>query len=142
MASFNFNALLDHLCRAKINFATDTFKMMLLSAPLAETEKDAFDYRNDITNEITGTGYTAGGKAVALTLGAVDTTNNRIDITADVVNWPSATLSAQAAVIYKSRGGAASADELVSHIDFGGTFPSGGGTYTVTPNGQIRLANS
>jgi hypothetical protein len=141
MASFNFNALLDHMAQGRINFATDSFKLMLLSAPLTETEKDGFDYRNDITTEITGLGYTAGGAAVTMTKGAIDTANNRLDITGAVVTFSNATITAQAAVIYKSRGGAASADELISHIDFAGTVTSTNGTYTVTPTGQIRLQN-
>lgn len=141
MASFNFNAGIRAIVTGAIDLDTDSFKMMLLSSALTETEKDAFDFRNDIVNEVTGTGYTAGGAAVTLTVAAVDTVNNDVEITCSSPSWASATISAAAAVIYKSRGGASSADELLCHIDFGGTVTSTGGTFTVTPSGSIKFQN-
>ena len=141
MASFNFNAAIHKIVTGAIDLDTDSFKMLLLSSVLTETEKDAFDFRNDIVNEVTGTGYTAGGAACTLTVAAVDTVNNDVEITCAPVNWAAATITALGAVIYKARGGASSADEVLCFIDFGGTVTSTGGTFTVTPSGSLKFQN-
>lgn len=141
MASFNFNAGIRAIVTGAIDLDTDSFKMLLITSALTETEKDGFDFRNDIVNEVTGTGYTAGGAAVTLTVAAVDTANNDVEITCSSPSWPAATISAAAGIIYKSRGGASSADELLCHIDFGGTVVSTNGTFTVTPSGSLKFQN-
>jgi hypothetical protein len=143
MASFNFNFMVHKALTGNINFGTDTFRMLLTTGTvLGETEKDTFDYRNDITTEHAATGgYATGGNVVALTVAAVDTVNNDIEITAAPVAWSSSTITATGAVIYKARGGASSADELVCYIDFGGTVSSTNGTFTVTPTGSIKFQN-
>lgn len=144
MASFNFNSGIRDCVVGNINLSTDTFKMMLLSGTvLAETEKDTFFKRSQVTTEATGTGYTAGGNAVTLTVEAVASvaSDNALDITASAVSWPSSTITATGAVIYKARGGAATADELLCYIDFGGGVSSTAGTFTVTPSGSIKFQN-
>jgi hypothetical protein len=47
------------------------------------------------------------------------------------VNWASSTITARAAVIYKSRGGASSADELVCYVDFGADVSSSAATFSL-----------
>lgn len=52
------------LLAGDVNVLSDTLKMALVQA--AHTpDLDAHDYFNDITNEASGTGYTAGGQALA-----------------------------------------------------------------------------
>ena len=46
-------------------------------------------------------------------------------------NWPTSTITAAGAVIYKSRGGASSADELIFYNDFGGNVSSSNATFSV-----------
>lgn len=141
MASFNFNIGIRNIVTGAIDLDTDSFKMMLVSVMPGATEKDTWDYRNDVTNEVTGTGYTTGGAACTLTVAAVDTTNDDIEVTCAPVSWTTATISAVGAIIYKSRGGASSADELLCAIDFGGTITSTAGTFTVTPSGSLKFQN-
>ena len=140
MASLVFNSAIRAALTGGVNFAADTFKMILLSAVPGETEKDGWDFRSDVTTEITGTGYTAGGSTVALTVAATDDTNNDVEITAGSVAWPSSTITAVAALIYKSTG-VASSDQLIGTIDFGGTVSSTSDTFTVTPSGSIKFQN-
>lgn len=143
MASFNFNNMIHKALTGNIDFDTDTFKMLLTTGTvLGETEKDSFIFRSSVTTEVAnGNGYTTGGNAVTLTVAASDGTNNDIEITASAVSWPTSTISATGAVIYKSRGGAATADEVVCFIDFAGTVASTNGTFTVTPTGSIKFQN-
>ncbi len=141
MASFNFNSFVRDVITGAIDLDTDTFKMMLVTSAPTTTHKDTWTKRSDVTGEVSGTGYTAGGAAVTLTVAAVDTGNDDVEITCSSPSWTTATISAAAAVIYKSRGGASSADELVCSIDFGGTVSSTAGTFIVTPTGSLKFQN-
>jgi len=138
MASFNFTATI----RTIVNnyFGSGTYKMLLVSVLPGETEKDSWDFRNDVTNEVVGVGYTAGGTAVTLTVAAVDTVNNDVEVTCSSPSWPSATITAVGGVLYKDSGSAAT-DALISVVDFGGSVSSTNGTFTVTPSGSIKFQN-
>lgn len=140
MASSNFLALTDHLARAGINFAADSFKVLLVSAAPSEANLDAWANRSDVSNEVTGTGYTAGGVAIALTVGSVDAANNRLAITpANLApGWTGATITAVGAVIFKSTGNAAT-DKLVTFVDFGGTVSSTNGNYAITFSAPLYI---
>lgn len=138
MASFIYNSAVDDLARNSIDFDTDTFKVMLVTSSYA-ANKDTHTKRSDVTNEVTGTGYTAGGTSSACTV-TKDTTNDKVTLSFAAVSWSSSTITAAAAVIYKARGGASSADELVAYVDFGGTISSSGGTYAVGTS-TITLQN-
>jgi hypothetical protein len=103
-------------------------------------DKDTHTKRSNVTNEVSGTGYTAGGQAVTVTT-ALDTANDRFDVSFTDVTWPSSTITARAAVIYKRRGGAASADELVCYFDFVSDKTTTGGTFTLDFTGPLRYQN-
>jgi hypothetical protein len=138
MASLIYNRALELLARGSIDFDTDAFKVMLTTSSYAE-DKDAHDFRNDVTNEVSGTGYTAGGKTVTVSV-ALDTATDRVNITLGGTNWPTATITARKAVYYKDRGGAASADELVAVNDFGADVTSTADTFTLAAS-TLRIQN-
>jgi hypothetical protein len=129
MASLLYNSAVDDMARGAIDFDTDTFKVMLVTSSYTP-DKDTHDKRNDVTNEVSGTGYTAGGVTSACTV-TKDTANDRVTLSFAAVSWASSTITARGAVIYKSRGGASSADELVAYNDFGSDVASASGTFTV-----------
>ena len=138
MASFNFTNLTRHYANGAVKFdGSQTFKVLLVSSVPTTTEttgnQDAWVNRSDVTGEVTGTGYTAGGVAVTVTVGTVDTTNNRTPVTFTNLapGWTTSTITAVAAIIYKSTGTAAT-DKLICMIDFGGTVSSTAGNYNVT----------
>lgn len=130
MASTAFDSLLSDLVNNNVKFGTtpDTFYIMLTTG--YTPNKGTHAKRSDVTGEVTGTAYTAGGQAIVPTT-ALDTTNHRITLTFPAVSWASSTISATGAVVYKRRGGAATADELVYFDDFGATVASSNGTFTV-----------
>lgn len=138
MASLVFNRLLELWARGNIDFDTDTFKVLLTTSVYAEN-KDTHDFRDDVTNEVTGTGYTAGGNTVTVTV-TLDTVNDRVDISLGGTTWPTSTITARKAVYYKSRGGLASADELVAVNDFGADVISSAGTFTLNAS-TLRVSN-
>lgn len=127
MASFFFDSALDDLAKHNIDLSADTFYMLLVSAaPNRATNLK----RSDIASEVTGTGYAAGGVACVLTL-ANDTSLHKETATTASTSWAASTISAVGAVLYKHRGGASSADNLLAYLDFGGTVTDTAGTFTV-----------
>jgi len=139
MSSLIFNSFLDDLARGLIDMDTDTFKIMLVASAYT-ADKDAHLKRSAVTNEVTGAGYTAGGIAITCTV-AKDTATDRVTLTFSSVNWPTATITARGGVIYKNRGGLASADELVAYADFLADVTSTGATFTVTFSSPITFQN-
>lgn len=130
MASLTFNSAVRDEAVGNIDFDTDTFYGMLVTSTYTPN-KDTHTKRSDVTNEVTGAGYTAGGMAVSVSVAAVDTANDRVVITVASHNWPSSTITARGCVYYKRRGGASSADELWFYDDFGADITSTDGTFTV-----------
>lgn len=86
-------------------------------------------YLSDITGEVTGTGYTAGGNTVVPTF-TLDTTNHRMQIVFPQTTWTTSTITAYAAVCYISTG-TSSTSRLVFYDDFGGAISSTAGTFTL-----------
>ena len=139
MASLVYNSCIRDAVTGAIDFDTDTFKMLLVTSSYSAAKSHA--KRSDITNEVTGTGYTSGGNACSVSVAAVDNTNNDVEISFTVTSWTSATITARAGVIYKSRGGASSADELVGYVDFGSDVSSTNGTFAVTVSSPLKFQN-
>jgi hypothetical protein len=138
MASIIFNSFLDDVFKGNIDCDTDTFYVLLTTSSYTE-DKDAHDRRDDVTNEVSGTGYTAGGNAATVTV-TKDTVNDRIDVSLGGTTWPTSTITARKAVYYKRRGGAASADELVAVNDFGSDVITSSGTLTLAAS-TVRIQN-
>ena len=130
MASGNALILTKRMADA---YFTGTFKFLLVSSVPSEANFDAYDFRDDVANEVTGTGYTAGGVSATVTVGSVDTTNDRTPVTiSDLTNaWTGSTISAVGGWLYKVIGSSAT-DQLVGFVDFGGTVTSTAGNYSVT----------
>ena len=133
MPSANFSNLTDHLAKAAVNFSADTFKCLLVSVLPTEANLDAWVNRSDVLNEVIGTGYAAGGVAVTVTVGALDTTNNRTPVTFTNLSpgWTTSTITAVAAIVYKNTG-LGTTDKLVNMIDFGASVSSTAGSFNVT----------
>jgi hypothetical protein len=88
-----------------------TYKIALYNA-LATIDSTTTAYTTD--NEITGTGYVAGGKVLTPTIGS-DTSNNTAYVTFANVTWSPANFTAAGALIYNSTTNAS-----VAVLNFGG----------------------
>lgn len=139
MTSLIYNRALELWARGSIDFDTDTFKVLLTTSTYTEN-KDTHDFRDDVTNEVAaGGGYTSGGNTVTVSV-TLDTANDRVDISLGGTTWPASTITARKAVYYKSRGGAASADELIAVNDFGSDVITSSGTLTLNAS-TLRIQN-
>jgi hypothetical protein len=101
---------------------------MLVTGSYAE-DRGAHSKRSSITNEVSGTGYTTGGVALTLTA-SLNTTTHALTLTIPAASWPSSTITARKLIVYRARGGASSADELVCCIDHGTDLASSSSTMT------------
>lgn len=131
--------MMEDQCNGDIVFGTDTFYNMLVTSTYTPN-KDTHTKRSDVTNEVSGAGYSSGGQACAVTV-TLDTANDRLDLTFADNSWAASTITARACVYYKRRGGAASADELVFYGDFGSDISTTGGTFTLDYTGPLRYQN-
>lgn len=142
MADVIYNSFFRDLSNGSIDLDTDTFKLMLVTSSYT-ANSDTHAKRSDITNEVSGTGYTAGGATLASVTLTLDNTGDQVVWDAADVTWSSSTITARGAVLYKSRGGASSADELVKYFDFGSDQSSSNGNFTVQFNasGILQVKN-
>ena len=138
MANVIYNSFKRDIMNGAIDLDTDTIKVMLVTSSYTP-DQDTHTKRSDITNEVTGTGYSAGGATLANKSVAVDNTDNEGVFDADDPSWATATITARGAVYYKSRGGVSSADELLFYQDFGADITSTGGTFLIALNAEGLL---
>lgn len=116
-----YNTGLFELASGNIDFDANTFKISLhgstYRAIADETKRDSHSNYSDLTDEISGTGYTAGGATLASVTVTKDTANNIIKIDCADPAWAASTLSGvQCAVIYKSTG-TGSTSTLIAYLD-------------------------
>lgn len=132
MATANFfGPGVSHIANGVIDWDTDTIKVLLTTSAYTP-DADAHDYRDDVTNEVTGIGYTAGGVALANKQRTYDAATNEVRLDADDPSWAGLTATGiRRAVFYKSRGGAASADELIGWMTFDGDQTVSNATFRI-----------
>jgi len=107
------NAFKTGLMNGTYNFNTDAFKIALYTA---NATLDATTATYTSTNEITGTGYTAGGKSLTVTTTpTTGSSGNVAYISFANVSWSGA-LTARGALIYDVTNG----NKTVCILDFGG----------------------
>lgn len=114
---------------AKVGFLTGTY------VPLTDTMKialytnsatlDATTTAYSATNEVVGTGYTAGGNTLAGN--AISSGGTTAWITFSDSSWTTATITARGALIYDST----RANAAIAVLDFGADKTSTAGTFTV-----------
>ena len=132
-----------HFANAAIDWDTDTIKVSLHTSTYTPNQ-DTHDFHDDATNELAASGgYTAGGAAIANKTSGYTAGTNVQKLDGDDVTWTGLTPSAafRYGVIYKDRGGAATADELIAYIDFGANQDPGGSDFVIqwNANGIITM---
>lgn len=115
---------------AATNWSSDTIKVALATSTYTPNQ-DTHDFFNDITNEVTGTGYTAGGATLGSKTATYTSGTNTCAFDAADTSWTTSTITARYAIVYKSTG-TASTSPLIAYIDFGADVVSSGGTFQIT----------
>ena len=129
MADVIYNSYKKDLLDGAINHVSDTIKAALVTS-VYTANQDTHKFFSDITNEVTGTGYTAGGEALATkTTSQDDTDNEGVFDAADTI-WAASTITARGAIVYKDTG-TASTSPLICFIDFVGDQSSSAGDFKI-----------
>lgn len=135
-----YGGFMESLGNKQINLYSDAFHVMLLGS--GYTPSDAHRYQSDLSSEISGTGYTAGGQA----LSGVDASyaSNTLTFTASNISWTNSTISAQYAVIVDVTPAAAASNPLVGYVNFGAMISDTNGTFEVDWNaaGIFQITHS
>jgi len=140
MASFIYTTFLRKAYDGSdIDLANDTIKVALTTSSYTPNQ-DSHDFFNDITNEISGTGYTAGGATLGSKTWTQDDANNRVVFDSADASWSTSTLTARYAVIYKDTGTPATSP-LIALIDLAEDKSTNASTFQITWNadGIFRL---
>ena len=114
----------------EIDWDSDTIKVALATDTYTP-DQDVHDYFDDVTNEVSGTGYTAGGATLASKTKAYDAGTNVMKLDAADVTWASSSITARYAIVYVSTG-TASTSALICYVDFGADVTSTNGDFTIT----------
>ena len=116
-------ALLD----GEMDFSSDTSQTFKIALYTSSADLSASTTAYSTTNEISGTGYTAGGNT--LTIASNSTTSGTTAfVDFSDTSWTSSSITARGALIYKSGG----TDPSIAVLDFGEYKSSVSGTFTVT----------
>lgn len=134
MADVIYNSFKKKIMDGSIDLDTDTIKVALVTSSYTP-DQDVHDFFDDVTNEVSGTGYTAGGASLANKSVTADNTDNEGVFDADDVSWTTSTITARGAVLYKSTG-TASTSALIAYLDFGADKISTDGTFTIAWNAE------
>jgi hypothetical protein len=102
---------------------TDTIKIALYTS---SASLDATTTAYTTSNEVTGTGYTAGGET--LTGATIGTSGTTAYVDFDDPEWTSASFTARGALIYNDT---LAGNNSVAVLDFGGDFTVSSGTFRI-----------
>lgn len=124
-----------------IDLNSDTIKAALLDADYTPNQNtdEFFGDTGIASNEVSGTGYSAGGVTLASLSVTPGTGTIIFDSTTDPT-WANSTITAKYIVFYKSTGNNATS-ALIAYADFGQneTSSSGEFKYTLSADGIVKI---
>ena len=124
------------------DFSSGTSQVFKIALYTSSATLDATTTAYSVTNEVSGTGYSAGGETLVIATNPTSSsTTAYLDF--DDVTWSSATITARGALIYLADGGT---NPAVAVLDFGSDKTSTAGDFTIVfpaadaSNAIIRIA--
>jgi hypothetical protein len=124
------------------DFSSDTTQTFKIALFTSSATLDATTTAYSATNEVSGTGYTAGGNTLTISQVPTSTGTTAFLDFADTT-WSTATITARGALIYLADGGT---NPAVAVLDFGADKTSTAGDFTIVfpaadaSNAIIRIA--
>lgn len=128
---------------APVNWTSDTIKIALTTSSYTP-DQDTHDFFDDISNEVSGAGYTSGGATLGTKSVNYDTATNVVSLRGATTSWTSASFTARYAIIYKSTG-TGSTSPLLGYVDFGGDETVSSGTFSIAwdaTDGLLKITAS
>jgi len=130
-------ALLD----GEMDFSSDTAQSYKIALYTSSASLDAATTAYTTSNEVSGTGYTAGGNTLTISTNPT-TSGTTAFLSFGTTTWSTATITARGALIYQGGG----STPAVAVLDFGGDKTSTAGDFQITfptadaTNAIIRIA--
>ena len=126
-----------------INWGSDTIKCALVTSTYTPNQDTDQFWSTPQTNEVSGTGYTAGGVTLTTSAISYDTSTNEVRLDASDISWTAASFTARYAVVYKSTG-TASTSPVLGYVDFGADETVSSGTFSITwdATGVLKITAS
>lgn len=117
-----------------INLASDQLNVALTTSSYTPNQ-GSDTYFSDVTNEVSGIGYTAGGQSLSGVTLTLNGTNHTVTLAASNTTWASSTITAATAVIYDYTSGASSSTRfLIAYQQSSANVSSSGGSFTIVWN--------
>jgi hypothetical protein len=132
MDSLIYTSAIDDMLHRRIDFDADEFRVMLVGDRY-RPDGERHRRRSDVSDEISGEGYAAGGLRVDVSI-VKNPSERSIDVLLGAALWPNSSLQASGAVYFRSRGRNPANDELIAFVDFGGDVISTHGNWALTPS--------
>lgn len=112
-----YGGFMQSLVNKEIDLDSDAIKVMLCTSAYTP-DQDTHRYKSSITNEVSGTGYTAGGATLASVTLNYNASTNTLTLDAADVSWSGATLTARYAVVYDGTPGSDATRPLIAYFTF------------------------
>ena len=129
------------LLNGEMDFSADTTQTFKIALYTSAADLSAATTAYSVTNEVSGTGYTAGGNTLTISANPASTGTTAFLDFADTT-WTDATITARGALIYKVGG----TNAAVAVLDFGADKTSTAGDFQVqfptadATNAIVRIA--
>lgn len=118
----------------EVDLDSDTLKVMLCTASYTPNQ-DTHQYKADVTNEVTGTGYTAGGQTLTGVTVAYNPSTNTFMLDSNDPVWANSTITAvKYAVFYDDT--PTTNKPLIAYWIFDQEETSAAGNFTLTISGS------
>jgi hypothetical protein len=130
------------LLNGEMDFSSDTSQTFKIALYTSSASLDAATTAYSATNEVSGTGYTAGGNTLTVSAGNPQSSGTTAFLTFDNTTWSTATITARGALIYQSGG----SNPAVAVLDFGADKTSTAGDFQIqfptadASNAILRIA--
>ena len=131
-------ALLD----GEMDFSSDTTQTFKIALYTSSATLGAGTTAYSTTDEVSGTGYTAGGNTLTVSAGNPQSSGTTAFLTFDNTTWSTATITARGALIYQAGG----SNPAVAVLDFGADKTSTAGDFQIqfptadASNAILRIA--
>lgn len=130
-----YGLFLKSLAQGRLNLSSDQIKVMLCTSSYAPNQ-DTHQFKSDVTNEVTGTGYTAGGQALTGVTLTYDAATNTLMLDANDPTWSASTITARYLVAYDDTPSTDATKPLICYWDMGTDQISSSGNFTATISGS------
>lgn len=119
----------ESLVEGKINYLGHRVKAMLCTSSYAPNQ-NTHKFKNQVTNEVVGTGYTAGGVELAGKTVTYTAGTKTLVLDAADTQWPDSSLTGRYLVLYDDDAATDATKPLIGYVDFGADVSTTSGVFT------------